>query len=78
MITVTPAKTPVFVNADGVNAPEGVTEIGWTVQGNARYPGDKTTRVFSFATNHTPANAAGWTVQSATGSDQNLVSHTGA
>jgi hypothetical protein len=41
MITVTPVPTPVFVNPDGVNAPE---------------------------------NVDGWTVQSALGSDDNLVS----
>jgi hypothetical protein len=75
---VTPAPTPVFTNADGVNAPEGGTEIGWTSQGTAPYPGRGKTPVFPSAANYTPATAYGWTVQSAAGgSDQNLVQNSG-
>jgi hypothetical protein len=78
-LVITPAKTPVFVNADGVNAPEGGTEIGWTVQGTAAYV--KGTN-YVFATpdqTRTPANVFGWTVQNAnTGSDENLVQNAGA
>lgn len=71
--------TKVFSNPDGVNAPEGGTAIGWTIQGVQVNPRTPPVKVFPLASNRTPATRNGWTVQSATdGSDQNLVGHTGA
>jgi hypothetical protein len=72
--TGTPARTPVFSNPDGVDAPEGVTQIGWTVQGAAPYVRGTNFAFPSADGTRTPASVAGWTAQSAgTGSDQNLV-----
>jgi hypothetical protein len=73
---VTPASTPVFVNPDGVNGPEGATGIGWSVQGNVKYPGKGKTPVFTSSADGTatPAAVSGWTAQV---SNQNLVANPG-
>jgi hypothetical protein len=73
---VTPASIPVFVNPDGVNGPEGRSAIGWSVQGNAVFPGKGKTPVFSTPDGiATSAAASGWTAQS--GCNQNLVASAG-